>query len=165
MSSDASSDIGAEVTIEPEEGSEAPKAKRCRGGRYNKDRSAIWDHFDYDKEEERSKCRHCSFSTSDKTPANLKKHLKKHPGALSDVEKKTEEKRKNITAVSMKSTSPTMIQSKISTLFERAKPYDKNGIKYQQLVDALALFFASIAAFNRRVAGVPLFSINARSSI
>ena len=42
---------------------ESNPAKKFRGGRYDKEHSAGWDHFIFDLDTKKTKCRHCEFTS------------------------------------------------------------------------------------------------------
>lgn len=137
-----------EVVLEDE--INPPLPKKFRGGRYSKDESAVWNHFDRREDISKSFCKHCDFKSDDRRPGNLLKHLKrKHASAAADVEKITALKRPS-SALSNSSAGSSSLdnlkQSKLSFSSITTKEptfYDKNSKPHIELMRSLSILFAS----------------------
>lgn len=158
MSTDSEpEEIGAHESVgEASESSDPVPIKKHRGGRYNAEKSAVWDHFEFTADQ-KSKCHHCDYLTKDKNPSNLQKHLaRKHPAALKDVESKIAKKRPPSASSTSTVKSSSLVgfsQSKLSQFTGEKKPkaYDKDSKKYIELMKALSMLFSSQSLPHRLV--------------
>jgi len=90
----------------------------------------VWDHFTYDSIGNKSTRRHCKLMVKGKHTGNLKKHLKKHAGAMDEVRSKTEQMREaTISSSSHRSTSDVSF-TQLTLTQCTAKGYDKKGKHY-----------------------------------